>query len=131
MAPATDTDVDDAGCLIIPVPAMIKRRASTVPTWMYELDLPAGGRILVAETHSGYVGLPLRCPHKLANLRISGAVDPTNCVITCQADLITFSLETGQAVRNVGAQGEETGTMQLFEIRREGENFILPSSSPP
>jgi nitrite reductase/ring-hydroxylating ferredoxin subunit len=113
--------------LIIPVPEMLKRRNETKPSCLFEVEIAAGVKVLVAETDAGYVGLPLQCPHKLANLRLKGVIDPRECVVLCEGDFITFSLESGEAVRNVGAQGEDPGRLKLFKVTRTGDNFVIPS----
>lgn len=97
---------------------------------LFEVELEDGSIVLVAQTEAGYVGFPPFCPHKMANLKLKGVVDPVECVLTCGGDFITYSLRDGQAVRNVGAQGEDPGELTLIEVIRVGDNFIFPRSSP-
>ena len=112
----------------VPVPAMLVRRGSAQPTGLYRVRVGLAHH-LIAETDYGYVGCPLLCPHKGARLDLTGKVYPGIPAIRCMAHSITYSLEHGTCVENLGAEDEDVGTLQTFPVRRDGQEFIISLNS--
>lgn len=100
-----------------------------MPSRLYRIDID-GRRCLVAETEHGYFGLSPYCPHQGARLEVSGQVCPTTGAIFCQAHGIEYSLESGACLANHGAEQDDPGVLLTFEVRREGDLFVVADSGP-
>jgi nitrite reductase/ring-hydroxylating ferredoxin subunit len=98
---------------------------SGLPQGLYAVKLPDGVRLLIAETISGYIGVPWRCPHKAAMLMTAGMVDSVEATIFCQAHGITYSLVTGEAVENLATDGQEPGFLRMYSVERLGDTFVI------
>jgi nitrite reductase/ring-hydroxylating ferredoxin subunit len=106
---------------------MLTKKRSGLPQGLYLVNLEEGVRLLIAETQSGYVGIPWRCPHKEAMFMTSGMVDSTSETIFCQAHAITYSLISGEAVENLSMDEHDPGSLKMYKVERSGDMFVIRS----
>jgi nitrite reductase/ring-hydroxylating ferredoxin subunit len=58
---------------------------------------------------------------------VTGRVFPEGPALLCQAHGILYSLAHGTCVENLGANGDDAGTLQTFRVIRDGDKFIVPA----
>lgn len=117
--------------LRVAVPPMMSRRGGRIRTGLYRIDLSPDVSLLIAETRTGYVGVPLRCPHADLSFARAGEVrfddvPGETATLYCNGHGVHFSLDSGEAVSRQLPAGERPSRLgHLYRVERVGDEFLI------